>query len=119
MLPRGYGKSIFGYLDRNEENCDERVGCSVLASETGSLEMRRQKGEDNHENRSNWWYWTHWIEACQKASGAWARSRGRIAQYRRQQRYRRGTRRRAERRLGGRRCNELPFMGGRGRAEVL
>src|SRR5258708_10206775 len=102
-----------------DPHCHEPMGCSVPASETGSLEMSLSTGKDNHENRSNWRYWTHWIEACQKASGAWARSRGRIAQNRRQQRYRRGTRRRAERRLSGRRCNELPFMGGRGRAEVL
>ena len=30
-----------------------------------------------------------------------------------------GLAKRAERRIGGRRCNELPFMGGRGSAEVL
>jgi len=33
----------------------------------------------------NWRYWTDWIEACPKASGAWGtKARGRIAQYRRQ-----------------------------------
>ena len=39
--------------------------------------------------------------------------------FRRQHPHRRGTRGCAEGRLGGRRCNELPFMGGCGSAEVL
>jgi uncharacterized membrane protein len=53
----------------NETSCHKTLGCSVLASTTGRCEMRRStmKG-DNHENRSDRRYRTHWIKACQQAA---------------------------------------------------
>ena len=82
-------------------------------------ECAGQSEGDNCESRSDRRQWSHRIKARQQASRAWARSRGRVAQKRRRQHHGRRTCRCAERRFGGRRRNELPFLGGHGRAEVF
>src|SRR5262249_38150144 len=92
-------------ITRHLKTTDQALSCTQGLF--GPREGDRQLGnvsverKENNENRRNWRYRAHWIEACQKASRRRARGRGRIAQYRRQQRYWRGTGGCAEGRVRG------------------